>query len=45
MFNGFKYIKWFNSSIWTLNGTLTNTTTQGQSKPESNGNEEVLSNP
>ena len=31
-----------NSFIWPTNGTLTSTTTQGQSGPESNGNESVL---
>ena len=31
-----------NSSIWALNGTITWTTTQGQSEPWSNGNEGPL---
>ena len=34
--------KWLNSSMWPINGTLTGTTTPGQSEPESNGNEGVL---
>ena len=34
--------KWLNSSIWTINGTLTDTTNPGQSGPRSNSNERVL---
>ena len=30
------------SSIWPIDGTLTGTTTLGQSRTESNGNEELL---
>ena len=40
--NGFKYRKWLGSSIWHIDGTVTDTTTLGQSGPGSNGNEEVL---
>ena len=39
---GSMYRKWLNISIWSIDGTLTGTTTPGQSKPGSNGNEEVL---
>ena len=35
-------IKWLNISIWPIDGTLTGTTTQGQSELESNGNEGIL---
>ena len=35
-------VKWLNSSIWAIDGTLTDTTTSGQSGPGSNGNEGVL---
>ena len=35
-------VKWFNSSIWPIDGTLTGVTTQSLSGPGSNGNEEVL---
>ena len=31
-----------NSSIWTIDGTLTGTTNLNQSGPRNNGNEEVL---
>ena len=31
--NGFKYSKWVNSFIWSIDGTLTGTTTPGQSGP------------
>ena len=34
--------KWLNSTIWPIDGTLTGTTTLGQSRPESDGYEEVL---
>ena len=34
--------KWLKSSIWFIYGTLTSTTTPGQSEPGSNGNEGVL---
>ena len=40
--NRFKYSKWLNSSIWPIDGSLTGTTTLGQSGPGSNGNEGVL---
>ena len=40
--NGFQYSKWLNSSIWAIVGTLTGTTTPGQSESESNGNERAL---
>ena len=30
------------SSIWPINGTLTDTSTPGKSEPESNGNEWAL---
>ena len=40
--NAFKHNKWLNSSIWPKDGILTGTTTQGQSEPGSNGNEEIL---
>ena len=40
--NGFNYDKWLNSSIWPINGNLTDTTTPGQSGPKSKGNEGVL---
>ena len=35
-------VKWFKSSIWTIDGTLTDTTTPGRSGPRSSSNEEVL---
>ena len=35
-------VKWLNSSIWPLDGTLTSSTTPGESGPESNGNKGVL---
>ena len=41
-FNGFKYSKWLNSSIWPIDGTVTGTTTLGQSGPGSNSNEGVF---
>ena len=37
--------KWLNSSIWTIDGTLTGTTSLGQSEPRGNAHEEVLLNP
>ena len=40
--NGFKYSKWLNSFFWPIDGTLTGTTTLGQSGPESNSNQGVL---
>ena len=41
-FNGFKYSKWLNISIWLIEGTLTGTTSPGQSETVSSGNEGVL---
>ena len=38
----FKYGKWLNISIWPLDRILTGSTTLGQSRPGSNGNEGVL---
>ena len=38
-------VKWLNSSIWSVDGTLTGTTTLGQSRPGSNGNKRVLHTP
>ena len=35
-------VKWSNSSIWSMDGTLSGTTTPGQSEPMSNSNERVL---
>ena len=36
-------VKWLNSFIWAIDETLTGTTTTlGQSRPGSNGNEDVL---
>ena len=35
-------VKWLNSFIWHINGTLTATTTLGQSGPGSNGNKGIL---
>ena len=40
--NGFNYTKWLQSSIWSIDETLTGITTSGQSGPGSNGNDEVL---
>ena len=40
--NGFKLSKWLNSSIWSIDGALTGTTTPGQSRTGSNDYEEVL---
>ena len=40
--NGFKYHKWLNYSIRSINGTLTGSTTVAQSGPWSNGYEGVL---
>ena len=40
--NGFKSRKWLNISIWLIDGTLTGTTTLGQSGPGNNGNKGVL---
>ena len=37
-FNGFKYNKWYNSAIWTIDGALTGTTTVCLRWPEINGN-------
>ena len=34
--------KWSNSSIWTIDRTLSSATSPGQSRPRSNGNERVL---
>ena len=39
---GFNHSKWLNSSIWPIDGILTDITTPGQSGPGSNGNEELL---
>ena len=38
----FHTVKWFNSSILSIDGTLTGTTSLGESGHASNGNEEVL---
>ena len=38
-----KYIKFLNWSIWPINGTLTDTTTRGQSGSGSNDNKKILS--
>ena len=35
-------VKWLNSSVWPIDGTLTGTITPSQSGPGSNGNEELL---
>ena len=35
-------VKWLNSSIWSIDGSLTITTTLGQSGPKSNSNEGIL---
>ena len=43
--NGFKHIKWFNNSIWPMNGTTTGTTTPSQSGPGSNDYGKVLHTP
>ena len=40
--DGLKERKWLNISIWPIDGTQTCTTTQGKSRPKSNGNERVL---
>ena len=40
--NAFKYSEWLNSSICLIGGTLTSTTTLGQSEPGSNSNEGVF---
>ena len=40
--NGFKYSKWLNSSIRPMDGTLTGTTTPGQSGHRSNDNKGAL---
>ena len=42
MIIGFKYSKWLYTSIWTIDGTQTGTTTLGQSGSGSNGNEGVI---
>ena len=42
LLNGFMYRKWLNISIWSIDGTLTRTTTPGQCGPESNANEGIL---
>ena len=34
--------EWLNSSIWSIDGTLTGTTVPDQSGPRSNSNEGVL---
>ena len=39
---GFKYNRWFDSSIWPTGGTLTAAAIPGESWPGSNRNEEVL---
>ena len=41
LLNIFQYSKWFSSSIRPIHGTLTGTTTSGQSGPENNSNEGV----
>ena len=41
----FTRIKFLNKSTWSINGTLTGTTTPSESGPESNGNEGVLHTP
>ena len=38
-------VKWLNSFIWTIEGTLTDTTTPGQSGPGSNNNKQLLNSP
>ena len=43
--NSFKYSTWLNSSIWTIDGTQTGTTTLGQSGLGSNGYEGVIHTP
>ena len=54
--SGFKYCylilliiipnkKKLNTSIWSIDGTLTGITSPGQSGPENNGNEEILETP
>ena len=40
--NGSKFSKWLNSSIWPLDGTLTDTTTLSQRGSGTNDTEEVL---
>ena len=40
--NGFKYRKWLNISIWTIDRTWTGANTLGQCKPENNGNEGLV---
>ena len=40
--NGFKYGKWLNSFISSIDATLTGTITRGQCEPGSCGNEGVL---
>ena len=35
--NDFKFGKWLNSSIWSIDGTLTGITISSQSGSESNG--------
>ena len=39
---GFKYTKWLNSSIWSIDETLIATTTPGQSGPGNSGNKRNL---
>ena len=36
------YSKWLNSSIWTINETLTDTTSSGQRGDASNGTEVMV---
>ena len=38
----FAHLKWFNSSIWPIDGTLTGSTSLGQNEPGSNGNERIF---
>ena len=35
-------VKWLSSPIWSIHGTLTGTTTPGQSGPGNKNNEEIL---
>ena len=44
-FNRFKYSKWLSSLIWSIDGTITGTTTPGQSGPGINGNKGYSSLP
>ena len=38
--NGFKYNKWLNSSVWSIDGTWTGAIAPGQSGPRSNAMKE-----